>query len=61
MAFIVMMLNVQNRPFADLKVIFLYVTKTRQIPRTVEKIRKLMVVLSSTKFLLGASEPHAAV
>lgn len=56
-----MMLNVQNRPFADLKVIFLYVTKTRQIPRTVEKIRKLMVVLSSTKFLLGASEPHAAV
>ena len=56
-----MMLNVQNRPFADLKVIFLYVTNTRQIPMTVEKIRKLMVVLSSTKFLLGASEPHAAV
>ena len=45
----------------QLKFIFLYVTKTRQIPRTVAKTRKLSVVLSSTKFLLGASEPHTVL
>lgn len=45
----------------QLKVVVLYVTKTRQITRTVGKTRKLVVVLSSTKFLLGASEPHTVL